>query len=646
MHFAEIYFTASNSRLFNLNVENGQALLSNYDIFVQAGGNNIAKIEQYNNINVSDGQLTITTTSVKDNAKISAIEIISTVSGGGNTAPTVATPIADQTVSFNTSSLSVNLANAFVDNNGAANITLSITGNSNFAIVTQATLTGTNLNLTLGAGQAGSSTIKVKATDAEGLFVEDEFIVTINSAGAPTTHIRINSGGPAQTYGSETWIADAYFTNGTAYPDGGSIANTTMDQLYQTERYGNHSYNIPVPNGAYTVKLHFAEVSHNSANARLFNVNIENGQAALTNYDLFVQAGGANIAKIEQFNNVNVTDGFMTIAFTSLVNNAKISAIEVISAGVGGNQNPIAAAGSDATINLPNSVVSLSGVGSNDPDGNITTYAWSKFSGPSSYNITSPGSISTTVTGLVAGTYVFRLTVTDNNQATGFDDVTIIVNDNSGGSPTTTFIALNGSWKYLDNGSNQGTAWKEVGYSDQSWASGNGEFGYGDGDEGTIVSYGGNSNNKHITTYFRKSITISDPASFSSFALGVKRDDGIVVYVNGSEVYRNNMPSGTINYNTLATTAASDDGATIQSITLPVSNFASGVNVIAAEIHQSVQNSSDLSFDLRLIGNAGGSSPTVQILRGPYLQVGSSTAVTLRWRRMFLPIQRSVWVLP
>jgi len=62
------------------------------------------------------------------------------------------------------------------------------------------------------------------------------------------------------------------------------------------------------------------------------------------------------------------------------------------------------------------------------------------------------------------------------------------------------------SWKYLDDGSNQGTAWRTPGFNDSSWAEGNAELGYGDGDEATVVSYGPSSNNKYITTYFRSFI--------------------------------------------------------------------------------------------------------------------------------------------
>lgn len=97
--------------------------------------------------------------------------------------------------------------------------------------------------------------------------------------------------------------------------------------------------------------------------------------------------------------------------------------------GTGGpvNQPPTANAGADQTIQLPASTVSLTGVGT-DADGTITTYAWSKVSGPAGANITTPGTANSTVTGLIQGVYNFALTVTDNQGATGSDTIKVTVN--------------------------------------------------------------------------------------------------------------------------------------------------------------------------------------------------------------------------
>lgn len=91
------------------------------------------------------------------------------------------------------------------------------------------------------------------------------------------------------------------------------------------------------------------------------------------------------------------------------------------------NVSPTANAGSDQTITLPTDSVALSGSGT-DTDGTISSYLWSKVSG-GSVTFTNANSASTHVTGLSAGTYVLRLTVTDNEGATGTDDITVTVNE-------------------------------------------------------------------------------------------------------------------------------------------------------------------------------------------------------------------------
>lgn len=179
----------------------------------------------------------------------------------------------------------------------------------------------------------------------------------------------------------------------------------------------------------------------------------------------------------------------------------------------------------------------------------------------------------------------------------------------------TTLLPTGSSWKYLANGSNQGTTWRGTTFNDTSWPSGNAELGYGDGDEATVVSYGSSSSQKYVTTYFRKVVTIADVTAFTNYTLKVKRDDGVVIYINGTEVYRNNMPTGTISYSTLASSACSDDGSTYLSTTLAQNKFVSGANTIAVEIHQNARNSSDISFNLSLEGNTGAVAAAIKHIR-------------------------------
>ena len=158
-------------------------------------------------------------------------------------------------------------------------------------------------------------------------------------------------------------------------------------------------------------------------------------------------------------------------------------------------------------------------------------------------------------------------------------------------------IKFGSSWKYLDIDTRQ-AGWETSGFDDAAWAAGNGELGFGDIDQVTVVN-GGPSGTRFITTYFRKTITISNPAAYANYRFSVERDDGFVLYVNGVEVSRNNMPGGAVNHATLATANIEDS---IIIVTVPSSTFSTGANVIAVEVHQNNANSSDLSFDLELEG--------------------------------------------
>jgi len=182
------------------------------------------------------------------------------------------------------------------------------------------------------------------------------------------------------------------------------------------------------------------------------------------------------------------------------------------------------------------------------------------------------------------------------------------VNIDIDGTPPTTYFTYGANWKYLANNTRPAN-WETSGFADGAWPNGNGELGYGDGDETTCVPSGGGGSAcaptgvKYITTYFRKTVNIPDPTVHSNFTLNVKRDDGVAVYINGVEVYRDNMPGGALAHATLASSAASDDGDGIQTTTIATSAFIAGNNVIAVEIHQNANNSSDLSFDMELLGN-------------------------------------------
>lgn len=189
-------------------------------------------------------------------------------------------------------------------------------------------------------------------------------------------------------------------------------------------------------------------------------------------------------------------------------------------------------------------------------------------------------------------------------------------------------IPFGSTWRYLDNGSNQGTAWRAPSFNDATWATGPAELGYGDGDEATVVSYGPNASAKYVTTYFRKTINVPSVNDYMGFSMRIKRDDGVIVYLNGNEVLRQNFSDGSISNSTYAYLPVSnnEEGQLLQ-LLLTRSQFVNGTNTIAVEVHQNAANSSDLSFDLELLGL----DATAGLHRGPYLHIATPTGITIAW---------------
>jgi hypothetical protein len=102
------------------------------------------------------------------------------------------------------------------------------------------------------------------------------------------------------------------------------------------------------------------------------------------------------------------------------------------------NKLPLANAGNNQVMTLPTNTTNLSASASTDPDGTITSWLWIKASGPSAGVITSQASMNTVVLGLVAGTYVYSVTVTDNDGAKATSNVTVTVNAEPTPQPGTT----------------------------------------------------------------------------------------------------------------------------------------------------------------------------------------------------------------
>ncbi|MEN9559482.1 MAG: hypothetical protein RLZZ502_693, partial [Pseudomonadota bacterium] len=201
--------------------------------------------------------------------------------------------------------------------------------------------------------------------------------------------------------------------------------------------------------------------------------------------------------------------------------------------------------------------------------------------------------------------YLYRLTVSNSFGQSNSAPLSVTV-PVAGQVHTSVLIPHHSVWKYWDKGGDLGAAWRLSAFDDSSWPQGQAELGYGDGGEQTTLAYGGDSSNKHITSYLRKNFTVDDVMG-SELILSLRADDGAIVYLNGQEATRVRMPLNTgaaLTATTLAT-AAADDGDAWVRLSLPMSYVVAGNNLIAVELHQTTASSSDISFDLSLMSGYG-----------------------------------------
>ena len=169
------------------------------------------------------------------------------------------------------------------------------------------------------------------------------------------------------------------------------------------------------------------------------------------------------------------------------------------------------------------------------------------------------------------------------------------------GNKSVNLISKGAVWKYLNDGTDRGADWCELTFNDSDWKEGTAKLGYGEGDENTVISYGSDPNQKYITSYFRKTFPISDIENINTLTLELLRDDGAIVYLNGNEIVRSNMPGSVISYNTLASDYVSGENEKIfHKYLFNPDYLLEGDNLIAVEVHQATLSSSDLGFDFRL----------------------------------------------
>ena len=162
-------------------------------------------------------------------------------------------------------------------------------------------------------------------------------------------------------------------------------------------------------------------------------------------------------------------------------------------------------------------------------------------------------------------------------------------------------LASGSNWKFHDQGANLGTSWRDPGFDDSTWVSGNTYAGYGESYINTVVSYGSNPNNKYITTYFRTTFDLATaPKNVQELLGDVSYDDGFVAYLNGTEIARSNLPASTIDWKTLALVNHEGQPSEVIDLADHADLLVQGTNTLAVEVHQDSGSSSDLVWDAQL----------------------------------------------
>ncbi|HTB23971.1 MAG TPA: PKD domain-containing protein [Puia sp.] len=402
-------------------------------------------------------QLTVTDNSgasTKANVKI-------TVNNSG-AQPPVANAGADQTITLPTNSVTIDGSGSSASSgNIVSYVWTEKSGPSTVSLSNTAKNTLNNL-------QAGVYVFALTVTDNNNATGTDSVIITVNPAAnippvanpgssisltLPTNSTTLNGTGsydPDGTISSYSWTRVS--GPNTPAASGANTATLSLSGLIA----GQYSYRLTVTDnsGASSSALvniivapaaNIPPVANAGANQTITapaNSVILNGSSSydpdgtITTYNWVTVSGPGSIT-INNSNTatpsvVGLQPGVYTFQLTVTDNNGATASdqvfVTVLPQVVLPNQAPVANAGSNLTITLPDNTVSLNGTSSFDPDGTISTYAWSQISGPSAATITGANTSTPTVSQLIVGQYVYQLTVTDNNGATNSDQVTITVN--------------------------------------------------------------------------------------------------------------------------------------------------------------------------------------------------------------------------
>jgi len=352
LHFADIFIGTNKpgARVFNVGLEN-TFLRQNLDLTAAVGWRTAFQLERDVLITAADGFIDIDLFhGMRENPLISGIEVLALAAA--TTGPVVFTSSPPTQLAV------VGVAWVYdVVATGATPITVSLAGNPSNMV-----LTGNRISFTPTRAQAGSGFNVTITASNDDTTATQPITVTVDTA-----LIRINCGGSDITLSDGTrWQAEHFSNTGNNHVQDPSMTiSPALDGgvIYRTNRWDpatspEMSYTIPVPNGKYTVELHFAEVyvGARSAGFRVFSFSVE-GVVRHNNMDVFALAGFAS--PFIQSVTVDITDGNIVIGFGHIIENPFVSAIVITIAD--GTSTPTPPPGPTPTCNRANGFQTVNG---------------------------------------------------------------------------------------------------------------------------------------------------------------------------------------------------------------------------------------------------------------------------------------------
>ena len=165
-------------------------------------------------------------------------------------------------------------------------------------------------------------------------------------------------------------------------------------------------------------------------------------------------------------------------------------------------------------------------------------------------------------------------------------------------------VSFGDEWKYYFEKKAPEVGWQNSNRITSVWETGVSGLGYGDKRVKTNIKGEVDVRKEGIAAYFTKTFIIEDPFKYLMYQLKLQKDDGAVIYLNGNEIKRIDMPSGKIGHNTWSSKAVKTQEREDElfSIIIAPEELNIGKNVLSASVHQCSVHSSDLVFNLEMDG--------------------------------------------